>query len=143
MFFTRQYDYALRVIRALSGGELLTVKEVCTAEYIPQPYAYKILKKLEKASFVMSSRGVNGGYQLVKDLRDLSLYDIYLVIEGDIYINECLQHSNICPHIRNSKNCTLHTEMQKIQEEFVARMQGSSLYSIFEMKQEPGYYAEK
>lgn len=136
MFFTRQYDYALRVIRALSGGKLLSVNEICTAEYIPQPYTYKILKKLEKASFVTSSRGASGGYQLTKDPRDISLYDIYVVVEGEIYINECLQDGYICPHIQRRPICTLHNEMRKIQDEFVDRLQGCNIYSVLEMDQD-------
>lgn len=136
MFFTRQYDYALRVIRALSGGELLSVNDICSAEYIPQPYTYKILKKLEKASFVTSSRGANGGYQLTKDPRDISLYDIYVVVEGEIYINECLQDGYICPRSQRMPICTLHNEMCKIQDEFVGRLQRCNIFSVLEMDQD-------
>lgn len=132
MFFTRQYDYALRVVRALSEGKLLSVNEICAAEYIAQPFAYKILKKLEKASFVVSRRGANGGYQLIKDPRDILLYDIYVAIEGEIYINECLQDGYICP---NRATCMLHNEMYKLQEEFIGRLKERSIYTILEMDQ--------
>ena len=49
MLITRECDYAVRVIRALSGAERLSVGEICEREEITAPFAYKILKKLQKA----------------------------------------------------------------------------------------------
>ena len=46
MTMTRESDYAVRIMRALSHGSLKTVKEICGEEAIPTQFAYKILKKL-------------------------------------------------------------------------------------------------
>ena len=48
MLITRECDYAVRVIRALSGAERLSVGEICEREEITAPFAYKILKKLQQ-----------------------------------------------------------------------------------------------
>ena len=50
MLITRECDYAVRVIRALSGEERLSVSDICEKESITAPFAYKILKKLQKKS---------------------------------------------------------------------------------------------
>lgn len=136
MFFTRQFDYALRVMRALSKEKFLSVHEICAMEFIPQPYTYKILKKLIKASFVTSSRGAGGGYQLAKDPQDISLYDVYVAVEGEVYINECLQEGYTCPHIHNRPICLIHNEMRNIQNEFVSRLQQRSISSILELEKQ-------
>ena len=52
MFITRESDYAVRVIRALAGEKRLSVNEICEKEEITAPFAYKILKKLQKAKIV-------------------------------------------------------------------------------------------
>ena len=62
MFITRESDYAVRVIRALAGERRLSVNEICEKEELTAPFAYKILKKLQKAKIVKGFRGVHGGY---------------------------------------------------------------------------------
>ena len=52
MLITRECDYAVRVIRALQGESRLSVPEICEKEAITAPFAYKILKKLQKAKIV-------------------------------------------------------------------------------------------
>ncbi|EJW97024.1 rrf2 family protein (putative transcriptional regulator), partial [gut metagenome] len=66
MFITRECDYAVRVIRALGGEARLSVGEICERESITAPFAYKILKKLQKAELVKGYRGVHGGYSMAK-----------------------------------------------------------------------------
>ena len=54
MLITRETDYALRILRTLSDGKSYTAGELAERESLPQKFAYKILKKLEKA-------GMSGG----------------------------------------------------------------------------------
>ena len=56
MFITRECDYAVRVLRALAGETRLSVNEICDREAITAPFAYKILKKLQKAGIVKGFR---------------------------------------------------------------------------------------
>lgn len=119
MFISREYDYALRILRVLSGKEQMTVKEICDAEHIPQPYSYKILKKLEKAEIVRGRRGTMGGYQMVLDAEDVSLYDIYVAIEGEMYINECMHEGYDCPHQHAGQVCCIHKELCQLQNYMV------------------------
>ncbi len=42
----------LRVVRALWGESRLSVSDICEKESITAPFAYKILKKLQKAEIV-------------------------------------------------------------------------------------------
>ena len=48
MLITRECDYAVRVIRALTGEERLSVNDICEREAITAPFAYKILKNYRK-----------------------------------------------------------------------------------------------
>ena len=125
MLITRECDYAVRVIRALNGESRLSVNEICEREDITAPFAYKILKKLQKSELVVGFRGVHGGYALNKQLSEISLLDIYLAIDPDLFIIECLN-----PHKPCSRNgagdeaCRVHHylgEVQKNLREMLAR----------------------
>ena len=76
MLFTKECDYAIRIMRALSDGELVSVSNICAAEQLPSAMTYKITRKLEKQGLLKSCRGTNGGYCLNRTLSEISLYDI-------------------------------------------------------------------
>ena len=56
MVITRETDYALRILRALLDGKLHTAGQIAQDELLPQAFAYKILKKLEKAGRIIELR---------------------------------------------------------------------------------------
>ena len=90
MLITRECDYAVRVVRALAAGGRMSVGDICDKEFITAPFAYKILKKLQKAEIVKGFRGVHGGYSLNRRAEDLTLYDIYTAIDPEFLIIDCL-----------------------------------------------------
>ena len=96
MLITRECDYAVRVIRALSDEDRLSVNDICEREEITAPFAYKILKKLQKAKIVRGYRGVHGGYSLKKSTSELTLLDVYLAIDSGMYIIECMNPKKKC-----------------------------------------------
>ena len=54
MLFTKECDYAIRIMRALSDGELVSVSNICAAEQLPSAMTYKITRKLEKQGLLKS-----------------------------------------------------------------------------------------
>ena len=76
MLITRESDYALRLLRTLRDGEQYSVGELARREMVPQPFAYKIVKKLSAAGMVQVSRGAEGGCRLTADLTQTTLYDL-------------------------------------------------------------------
>lgn len=133
MLITRECDYAVRVIRALSGEERLSVSDICEREAITAPFAYKILKKLQKAKIVRGFRGVHGGYSLNRDLSEISLLDIYKAIDPEMTIIECLDPDYNC--VRNGGNsvpCLVHRELAEIQQELWKMLGRKSLGELFE-----------
>ena len=95
MLFTKESDYAIRVIRALQDGGKKTIKELCELEQIPSAFGYKILQKMNKSGLIEIRRGPKGGYQLAKDIGEFTLYDVVTAIEPDFAVMECVQHSCI------------------------------------------------
>ena len=57
MILTRETDYALRIIRAVSDGSQKSVVHIAEEHLIPQQFAYKIVRKLHRAGILSVTRG--------------------------------------------------------------------------------------
>lgn len=132
MLISREYDYALRIVRALDNNGRLTVKQICINEHIPQPFAYKIVKKLGQASILKGHRGAHGGYELIASLQELTLYDVFIAVEGDINISECMQESYDCPNNKNGNHCKIHSKLLHVQNNLILNLRGINLAQTLE-----------
>ena len=130
MFLTKECDYAIRVIRGLGSGNITSVKYICESEHIPQQFAYKILKKLEKAGFVVSYRGSAGGYQLISDLNKITLLDVVCSIDDQLVLNKCLIDGYFCPNNEKKDCCKVHHELKRVQADLVANLQSKTMKEI-------------
>jgi Rrf2 family protein len=132
VFITKEADYAVRVIRELSRRGKENVRSICESEQIPRQYAYKILKKLEKAGIVLSYRGVDGGYALVRALHSITLFDVITAVDGELLLNECLGHGAACPmNGKGARRCKVHGEFSRIQALILKHLKEKSLAEIF------------
>ena len=123
MFLTKECDYGIRIIRALVDGTKKTVEDIALEQNIPKKYAYKIIKKLDRAELVRSVRGRGGGYRLSKPLNSFSVADIIATIDTNRYINDCLQDDSECPFKHDpEKPCTVHQELMRIQEMVISQL---------------------
>lgn len=128
MLITRRSDYAMRICRILQDEKVHNVREICEKEEIPRAFAYKILRELEMADLVKSERGNQGGYYLNKSLRDLTIYDIVSVTEGDLAILHCMREE--CSRNTTDIPCKVHMEIQRIQQILIDEMKSKSLAEI-------------
>jgi len=130
MLLTKECDYGLRIIRALGDGEKKTVKVICEQEFVPYKYAYKILKKLQKAGLVNNKLGPDGGYISAKPLTDFSLYDVVNAVDERLFITECLRSDNDCPRNTESAPCKVHKELTRLQALLIAEVKSKSIAEV-------------
>ena len=130
MLLTRECDYGLRIIRALSKGGKITAEEICAEESIPGQFAYKILKKLERAGFIMSSRGREGGYWLVKSVTEITIYDVVSSIDETLFVNECLRGDRPCQRNLNDDPCKVHIEFERVQDALEKELRKKTISQI-------------
>lgn len=117
MIITKEIDYAIRVLRAIADNELHSVQKMSETEDIPCHFAYKIVKKLEKAGLLTIHRGVMGGCRLSADLRKVSLYDVFNIIGEERTIAACISLTHKCSWRREHENmCTVHNHLCRIQD---------------------------
>ena len=72
--------------------------DVADATGIAPPTVSKLLKSLARAGLVVSTRGVNGGYQLSRAPREISAADVIDALEGPVSITECSATDSSCDY---------------------------------------------
>lgn len=131
MVITRETDYALRLLRALSPGGRHTMKDLCQAEEVPQQFAYKIIRKLAQAGLVENLRGSTGGCQLKADLKEVTLHDLLTAMGEDYKLTACMEAGYQCSwEACHSEGCRVHCQLAKIQQTFEKELQAHSLHSL-------------
>jgi len=58
--------------------------QIAQAQGIPLKFLLNILSELKHARLVRSYRGAEGGYELARDAKDISLADIIRAVEGPL-----------------------------------------------------------
>lgn len=100
--------YALRIMMDLAShlGETVKLKDVAARQELSEKYMEQIIAVLNKAGYVRSTRGAQGGYQLVKAPKDYSVGMILRLTEGSLAPVECLA-DNALPCERTGKCATV------------------------------------
>lgn len=91
--------YALRIMLDLAGhiGETVKLKDIASRQGISEKYMEQIIAVLNRAGYVRSTRGAQGGYQLVKAPAEYTVGMILRLTEGTLAPVECLaEHALPC-----------------------------------------------
>lgn len=92
--------YALRLMLDLAmkpSGEYITIKSIAERQQISDKYLEQIISVLNRAGYVKSVRGAQGGYRLTKPASDYTVGMILRVIEGNLAPVSCLEEeTNEC-----------------------------------------------
>jgi FeS assembly SUF system regulator len=70
--------------------------ELADRTRLSRPTVSKVLKGLQRAGMVISSRGAQGGYRLARPPEQITAAQILDVFEGPIAITECSSASSQC-----------------------------------------------
>ncbi len=91
-------DYATVILASLARGPVshCAAAALATRTRLSKPTVSKVLKGLQRAGLVQSSRGALGGYQLARDPHDITAAQILDVFEGPVAITECSGASSRC-----------------------------------------------
>lgn len=130
MLITREADYAMRVLRALSGGEQMTAQAISDLHQVPKPFAYKIIKKLSRAGIVSITRGAEGGCSLSADLDQVTLYDLMQAMEEDFRVIACMEPDYNCTWRDVNGTCTVHCELADLQQQLNRELRSRTLRSL-------------
>ncbi|HNW97980.1 MAG TPA: Rrf2 family transcriptional regulator [Bacteroidales bacterium] len=94
--------------------ELINVNHIAEKTGASANHLAKVLQRLVKANFLISSRGPSGGFLLKKKPEEISILDIYEAIEGPINTSGCPMDRPVCPFDK----CLMGGIIKKASEDF-------------------------
>lgn len=115
----RDMEYALIALQYLQSeypGKLTSVRRICDAHNLPFDATSHVLQNLKQAGVVRSEQGVNGGYQIVKDLASISYYDLLEIVGDEVKIAGCLTENCTCDLV---KSCNIISPIVILNERLV------------------------
>jgi FeS assembly SUF system regulator len=91
-------DYATVVLASLAQEpeRHRAAADLAVATRLKLPTVSKVLKGLQRAGLVISSRGAQGGYRLARPPHDITAAQILDVFEGPVAITECSGAASRC-----------------------------------------------
>ena len=135
MRITLESDYALRIITAMAGYNRITdAKTISTDTSVTIRFTLKILHKLVQGDLVQSYKGVNGGYMLKKDPKEISLKQVIELIDGPIAIARCLDSDEGCSLNCDKSACDYHHIFDIISIELAAKLNKISIQDVIDKK---------
>jgi Rrf2 family nitric oxide-sensitive transcriptional repressor len=89
---------AIHALIILGAYPLRSVPVIEIAETIEvsKDHLAKVMQRLNRAGYVKSVRGPKGGFSLIKQAEDITLLEIYELIEGPFIVDDCLLNEKIC-----------------------------------------------
>ena len=107
----RQVEYAIIALadmHAGNPGQLFAVRGICEQHAIPFDVMSKTMQRLTRAKILRSIQGVNGGYQIIRDLSTVCLLELMEAVVGKVGVVICLKEGKVCPL---EENCNVVSGM--------------------------------
>jgi FeS assembly SUF system regulator len=88
---SRLTDYATVILASLAERpeSVQTATALAEQTHIAAPTVSKLLKQLQRAGLVVSTRGLHGGYQLARPATQISAAAILDALEGPVALTDC------------------------------------------------------
>ncbi|MFH2094637.1 MAG: Rrf2 family transcriptional regulator [Bacteroidota bacterium] len=75
----------------------INVKKISEANHASEHHVAKIMQKLVKEGYIMSKRGPDGGFLLLRKPATITLLEIFETIDGKITTGNCQLDRPVCP----------------------------------------------
>jgi len=96
----KQVEYALMALADLQEadpGQLFAARELSERHQVPFDVMSKTMQRLGRAGILRSVQGSHGGYQIIKNLSNVSLLEMMEAVLGGIAAVNCLKKGVTCP----------------------------------------------
>jgi len=110
----------------------LSAKDVADAYGIPAQLLAKILQRLTKTGLLKSSAGMNGGYALARDPRQISAFEVIHAIDGPLFITSCFKGAKSC---ELTPSCTIKEPLARVNETITGVLKSISIHDLAEQEQ--------
>lgn len=109
--------YALRLIIELAkapAGVPVRLRELAEKQEISEKYSEQIISLLRRGGIVIAKRGTQGGYDLAKDPKKITVGEVLRLTEGDLSPVPCLENNGEPCERKNS--CATYMLWSKLKD---------------------------
>ncbi len=126
--FSQTVEYAMRAVLALAAGDgtSMTTRQIAETMKVPHSYLSKVLQALVRGGLVYSTRGLKGGFVLVRTADNITLLQILNSVNP-------LQRIESCPldiDAHSSDLCPLHRRLDQAMAMVEKAFSGTTLAEI-------------
>lgn len=93
------------IVEKSKEGKLVRIKEISEAENISVQYLEQILFKLKNEKIIEGKRGPTGGYRLLKEPKEITLHDLYRILDEDEKVIDCNENNGQNKKCCEEQNC--------------------------------------
>jgi Rrf2 family protein len=132
---TKKADYGLIALKYLAEHPetpALSAKDIADAYGIPAQLLAKILQLMTKKGLLRSHAGMNGGYVLAREAREISAYEVILAIDGPFFITSCTKGAKSC---ELTPSCTIKEPLARVNETIAGVLKSISIQDLAEHEQ--------
>ena len=131
--------YAMFYLATRAGGGPQPLKSIAETG-VPEQYLEQLLGSLRRAGLVSTVRGAQGGYQLARAPKAITVGDIIDATEGPIHLAECLQDAQACG---KSAECAARLVWGRLTRQINALLQGINLEDMLRQGESPNAWKEE
>lgn len=137
---SRLTDYATVILASLArdGGQRRTATDIARNCHLAAPTVSKLLKQLQRAGLVDSTRGLHGGYCLARPARQISAAAILDALEGPLALTECATGHSQCDL---QSTCSVGGSWQRINEAIRQSLHEITLAELAGLESNPRHFA--
>ena len=110
------------IVLAQNQNKLVSVKEIATKLDVSANHLSKVMQRLNKAGFIESIKGFNGGFRLSILPDKITFLEIYEIFDGKLKSSNCLLSHNECKN-----NCVFGDLLSSVNKQVKEKFQETKL----------------
>lgn len=115
---------------AKQPGQLTSAKEVTEKMGLPFDAVSRSLQSLSQKGLLRSEHGAQGGYQIVKDLSKISLYEVMEIVLGPLEIVKCVGEKEACDFV---SKCNIQNPLMDLNLQLKSFLKSLTLQSLLKI----------
>lgn len=144
--FTRKIEYALVALAHLAksrceNGNPASARAIAEQYNLPAALLMNLMKALQKAGIIASTRGANGGYYLARAPLEVGLTEIIEAVEGPLGLTPCCVDADQRPAHKQEcevNDCPARRAMHRLNRRMIDFMEQITLRDLVECEVDVG-----
>ena len=131
---SKKMKYALKALIyiAENNAEQVKTKDIAEHAGIPKKFLEQILLELKKGRIVSSKQGNAGGYYYLKKTNEVTLAEVYRIIDGPIALISCASKNfyEPCEDCKDEAACKIRLALARVREQSIAIMEETTISDL-------------